>query len=248
MNILALDSSAEILSVALAAGEGVWHFEVDNGKRHSELMMECIDMLFKSAGLLPAELNVAACMKGPGSFTGLRIGFSTAKGLSMALGIPLVSIPTLDCLAWHLSAWPGIVIPSMDSKNECFFTALYFKGICLTGFLDTSPELISLEIEKIRAQGSIPCEKISISDPVDTPVENISKNEPIILTGPGAELMKERIEEHIPGDQIKIDPEFGMGRAKELIKIVKKDILYKANDIDSGPLYLRKSDAELKLE
>ena len=224
MNILALDTVDKVLSVALRAGTGIWHIEIDDGSRHSELLMDCIDSLFKIAGIKSEDLDSVVCMKGPGSFTGLRIGFSTAKGLSTALGIPVFSIPTLDCLAHHLSFWPGLVLPAIDAKKNCFFSALYYKGKLITVYLDVSPETLAKEISK--AAFSL-------------------ENKSIILTGGGAELLKPRLSEFISPDFLPVDPQSRKGRARELIEIAISDNLIKEDCIDSGPVYLRKSDAEL---
>ena len=85
MNILAIDSAWDVLSAALAIGDETFFIEIDAGLRHSELLMECADTLCKTAGISPTDLKMVACMKGPGSFTGLRIGYSIAKGIAMAL-------------------------------------------------------------------------------------------------------------------------------------------------------------------
>ena len=223
MNILALDTSDRVLSVALSINSSRWYMEIDDGSRHSELLMDCIDLLCKKADFNPDKLDSVVCMKGPGSFTGLRIGFSAAKGLASALGIPVYSIPTLDCLAYHLSVWPGLVIPSMDAKKNCFFSAIYQNGKRLTGYLDSSSEELSSEILKIS-----------------------SNYESIILTGSGAEMLKTQITTHISGKQVVIDPEYRKGRAGELIKITNNASITLDNSIDSGPAYFRKSDAELK--
>ena len=224
MNILALDSSQEVLSVALESGSRVFYMEIDAGQRHSELLMECVETLCNLAEIRPADLNLVACMKGPGSFTGLRIAYSTAKGLSVALGIPLVAIPTLDCLAWHLSTWPGIIIPAMDAKQGRFFTALYRQGKQLSSYMDTAPETLIEEIEKA----------------------GLSPDEKIILTGPGAGLLISRLTEPaMQMDTYIIDLQFNRGRARELLEIAKNATITGTEHLDSGPLYLRKSDAEL---
>ena len=223
MNILALDTSTEVLSVALSGKSGDFYTEVNAGTRHSELLLECIYGLFKTSGMQAGDLDLLACMKGPGSFTGLRIGFSAAKGICLASGIPLATAPTLDCMAYHLSVWPGLVIPAIDAKKGCFFTAIYRGENCLSGYMDSPPEQISIEIVKIQA--------------------GFDPREPIIITGPGAELLNERL-----GDQVKnlhIDPDSNRGRAMELIRIAKKGTINDYNELDSGPLYIRKSDAEL---
>ncbi|MCL2320075.1 MAG: tRNA (adenosine(37)-N6)-threonylcarbamoyltransferase complex dimerization subunit type 1 TsaB, partial [Treponema sp.] len=209
--------------VALAAETGVWYTEIDAGTRHSELLMECVDGLCTSASLKGRDINLAACMQGPGSFTGLRIGFATAKGICLALGIPLVAVPTLDCLARHLEQWPGIVLPVLDAKKGCFFSALYRNGERLTACMDAAPETLAAEIAKYR----------------------LFPGEKVILTGSGAGLVFPLLQKSIPPETLRIDPESRRGRARELLDFVKSGKFSTVNDINSGPIYLRKSDAEL---
>jgi tRNA threonylcarbamoyladenosine biosynthesis protein TsaB len=191
--------------------------------------MELIDRLFKTAPIKPADLELAACMKGPGSFTGLRIGFSAAKGLSLALGIPLAAVPTLDCMAYNLSVWPGIVLAVMDAKKGCFFAAFYRHGKRLSGYLDAPPALIRGEWEAVR----------------------LSPGEPLILTGPGTPLLLEKLEnpeesgKTVVSSLFSRDPAFKRGRALELLEIIRQYDIINSEDAYSGPLYLRKSDAEL---
>jgi tRNA threonylcarbamoyladenosine biosynthesis protein TsaB len=232
MNILAIDSSSNTLSVALETETQIFHEEIDRANGHSEYLMECADSLCKSAGIRPSDLNMVACMKGPGSFTGLRIGFSAAKGIALALGIPLIAVPTLDCLAHPFSTRQGLVISVLDAKKNCFFAAFYRDGERLTDFFDAS------QGELLKIMSNI----------------MVSADEPVLLTGAGAKLFLSRSEG--TGDSIyakeitqkmNLDNEFARGRAIELLKIVKNSKLYKTSDIDGAPVYLRKSDAELNL-
>jgi tRNA threonylcarbamoyladenosine biosynthesis protein TsaB len=223
MNILALDSSGYSLSVALETKGGIWYEEIEKGNSHSELMMECADGICKSSGIRPADLNLLACMKGPGSFTGLRIAFSAAKGTALALGIPLIAVPTMDCLAYPFSIWPGLVLPVLDAKKGCFFASFYYKGERLTDYLDTSPEELAKIALKITA----------------------STDESVLLTGSGAQLFYSQFKEFYPQENIILDPEFARGKARELLKIAKNVKLETANDLEGVPVYLRKSDAEL---
>jgi tRNA threonylcarbamoyladenosine biosynthesis protein TsaB len=227
MNILALDTSAAVLSLALAAGTDVWYFEVDGGLRHGELLMDAADHLLGSAGLEPKDLGLAACMKGPGSFTGLRIAFAAAKGMALSLGIPMVSAPTLDCMAASQAAWPGLVLPAMDAKKGRFFTALYRGGLREGAYRDASPEEIA------EALGT-----------------SALRDEPVMLTGPAAEMLLEKLNPGSPDRRrFFVDPLGKRGKARELLDIVKKmDIVKAAQEVFSGPLYLRKSDAELTFE
>lgn len=225
MNIIALDSADDVLSVSLSTENGCWYIEIDAGKRHSEFLMDCIDNLCKSAGILPQKLDFVACMKGPGSFTGIRIAFSAAKGLALALGIPMITVPTLDCLAYHLSGWPGLTIPAIDAKKNRFFSAIYRNGERLSEYMDASAEDINAEIAKNR----------------------LSPDELLVITGSGAVLLSSSLAEYYSLDLIKIDPAFRRGKARELLEISKKCIIINnVSDIDSGPMYLRKSDAEMK--
>ena len=229
MNILALDTADQVLSAALETGNGIFYTETDAGARHSELLMECADGLCKTAGLNPADIGLAACMKGPGSFTGLRIGFSAAKGLCLALGIPLLAVPTLDCLAYPFSEWPGLVLPAIDAKKGCFFAALYRGGTRLTDDMDATPEILARETARVR----------------------LSAEELLLLTGSGAELLGSRLAALIPPEYTRFDPEPRRGKARELLEIVKNGIIIEydkfsdINGINTGPVYLRKSDAEL---
>jgi tRNA threonylcarbamoyladenosine biosynthesis protein TsaB len=186
--------------------------------------MECVDGLCESAGLSPADLKAVVCPRGPGSFTGLRIGYSTAKGLCMALGIPLIAIPTLDCLAYPLAIWPGLILPAIDAKKGCFFTAFYRDGKRVTDYSDAAPETIAETAAKIA----------------------LNPNEPIFLTGSGAGILYSIIVKLISPENIKLYPEFRRGIAKELLEMAKSIIVKGVDDINSGPDYLRKSDAELK--
>ena len=223
MNILALDSADKVLSVALGAGPDLWYAEIDAGTRHSELLMECTDWLCKTAGINPGELNLVACMKGPGSFTGLRIGFSAAKGMALALGIPLAAYPTLHCIAYSQSVWPGLVLPAIDAKKSCFYASLYRGGIRLIDEADAGPAFLAGEIGRVR----------------------LSAEEPLLLTGCGAPQLYEILADQYRFDAIKVDPGAKRGRARELLEIAKTGILSDTNDLNSGPVYLRKSDAEL---
>jgi tRNA threonylcarbamoyladenosine biosynthesis protein TsaB len=226
MNILALDTAGSVLSAALSSPDGTRYAEIDAGSRHSELLMELIDWLFTSAGLKKEELELVACMKGPGSFTGLRIAYAAAKGLSLALNIPMAAVPTLDCIAYPLSIWPGLVIPCMDAKKHCVYAALYRAGKRLTDYLDASPEALAEAI--------------------------IAPHEPIVLCGPGSAmvlpLLSGALEKLGKLEKLTIFPSFKRGNSPDLLELVKNSSIleYKEGDF-SGPLYLRKSEAELSL-
>jgi tRNA threonylcarbamoyladenosine biosynthesis protein TsaB len=222
MRIIALDTATAVLSLALSTEKGQWYCEIDAGLRHSELLMDTADMLMKTAGLKPGDLELAACMKGPGSFTGLRIGFAAAKGLALALGIPMVAVPTLDCMAHPFSAWPGPVLPLMDAKKGRYFTALYRGNERISGYMDAGPETI---------------------------LSLLPRDAPLLLTGPDADMILPGLKAALPETRIFVDPRRHRGNAKELLELTEKYDILRNDDKEflSGPLYLRKSDAELSL-
>jgi tRNA threonylcarbamoyladenosine biosynthesis protein TsaB len=223
MNVLALDTAAPVLSLALSAKGTVWYFEIDAGLKHSELLMDGVDMLFKQAGLKPDALERIACMKGPGSFTGLRIGFSAAKGLALSLEIPMVSVPTLDCMAFPHSAWPGPVLPVIDARKHRYFTALYQGAKRISAYLDADPGEIQARISSAPRTG------------------------PVLFTGPDADTLAFSLAEleGKPKDFF-VDPAHKRGQGRELLAIAKT-LEINNNELSIGPLYLRQSDAELNL-
>jgi tRNA threonylcarbamoyladenosine biosynthesis protein TsaB len=237
MNLLAIDTATEQFSVALAADSNTaapaaWLFEADAGLRHSEMVMDIIDMLLDKAALKPQDLSGVVCMGGPGSFTGLRIGFAIAKGLALSLGIPFAAIPTLDCLAWPFSAWPGIVVPAIDAKKGAFFCALYRGGKRLCPDMDAPPDEIARAISAAPSPG------------------------PILLTGPAAPMLYEKIymyeKVYNPETKLDINPGKGLrwGNAQTLLHIAREtNCITQCNtDPSCGPVYIRKSDAEIRNE
>ncbi|MDR0584886.1 MAG: tRNA (adenosine(37)-N6)-threonylcarbamoyltransferase complex dimerization subunit type 1 TsaB [Treponema sp.] len=239
MNLLAIDTATPILSVALRTEWGDWCFEAGAGLRHSELVMDSIDMLTKKAGLKPADLSGLVCMGGPGSFTGLRIGFSLAKGLALSLGIPFAPVPTLDCMAYPFAMWPGLVVPVIDAKKNAFFCALYRDGGRLGPFMDAEAPLIAR----------------IIADALSGDLHN-PRQSPVLLTGPGAETFRLRLERDCPQglpQGARTSAVCG-GYARALLDLAPQDIVKNREMFDndsgaifSGPEYIRKSDAELQL-
>jgi tRNA threonylcarbamoyladenosine biosynthesis protein TsaB len=223
MNVLALDTATSVLSLALSSKGTLWYLEIDAGLKHSELLMDGVDILLKQAGLNPKELERIACMKGPGSFTGLRIGFSAAKGLALSLEVPMVSVPTLDCMALSHSVWPGLVLPVIDARKHRYFTALYRGTTRLSAYRDADPGEILELINSVPLKG------------------------PVLLTGPEADTILMELGGAVPPEGFFVDPAHKRGQGRELLAIAKNINIINNNDMLMGPLYLRQSDAELNL-
>ena len=126
MKILGLDSSGLVASVALVEdSELVAEYTTNYKKTHSQTLLPMLDELRNMIELDMHTVDAIAIASGPGSFTGLRIGSATAKGLGLALEIPLVEVPTLEGLAWNLYGTEKIVCPVMDARRNQVYTAAY---------------------------------------------------------------------------------------------------------------------------
>lgn len=215
MNVLAVDSSTDILSVALSSSKGRAEASIDAGLKHAEALMSLVDFCMGRVGLAPRELELIACARGPGSFTGLRIGMATAKGIAFGLGIPWRSVPTLDCLAWGYEPFSGAVAPIIDGKKGRVYSAIYFRGTRQGPWLDAPlAELAAL---------------------LDTYPEALA-------TGPDAELFAPYAEER-PG--FRVDRRCRAPLARILAALAEEDFRSEGSSPnDEGPLYLRPSEAE----
>ena len=130
MRILALDSSGLVASVAIVEKNEtdeqlIAQYTVNYKKTHSQTLLPMLDEVVKMTELDMSTIDAIAISGGPGSFTGLRIGSATAKGLGLALGKPLIHIPTLDGLAYNLYGTADIVCPIMDARRNQVYTGLY---------------------------------------------------------------------------------------------------------------------------
>lgn len=130
MKILAIDSSSVAGSVALLEdGEIKSEYITLDKRTHSETLLPLIDKLKGDAGLDLSSLDAIAITGGPGSYTGLRIGGATAKGLGLALDKPIVNVPTMEALAYNVVGSDVLVCPMMDARKNRVFTGLYkFDG------------------------------------------------------------------------------------------------------------------------
>lgn len=138
--ILNIETSTEVCSVNLSKdGQLIVEKEIFEGLNHSQMLTVFIDELFKDSGYKPSELNAVAVSKGPGSYTGLRIGVSVAKGMCYWLNIPLLAIGTLDAMgsftALHIENFYDsndeevLFCPMIDARRMEVYTAVYnYKG------------------------------------------------------------------------------------------------------------------------
>ena len=127
MKILGIDTSTKFLSVAIIDNKNlVGEFNEGDGLKHSSLLVPTIEKLLKKSATPLKKIDAIALSIGPGSFTGLRIGVATCKGINLALGIPIVAIPTLDAIAHNfIDEEENMLCPLIDAKKQKVYTCLY---------------------------------------------------------------------------------------------------------------------------
>lgn len=133
MNILCIETSTTVCSVCVASGEKVLAIrETNNGYTHAENLHVFVEEVLKEAGISVKELSAVAVSKGPGSYTGLRIGVSAAKGFCYALTIPLISVDTLQAMAFEVAASRKedvFYVPMLDARRMEVYCAVYDKDL-----------------------------------------------------------------------------------------------------------------------
>ena len=164
MKILAIDTSgqqagAAIIDDYIIIGEILLNARTgEKSWTHSEILMPGIDQLFKLTGVNMHHIDTIAYTSGPGSFTGLRIGASTALGLANGLNKPTIPVPTLDSLAYNMlgAGSNGSVVPMMDARRGQVYSAVYQQGE--SGTLTRTTDYMALPVEEMIAK--IKCENI----------------------------------------------------------------------------------------
>ena len=176
MKILALDSSGLVASVAIVSDDDlIGEYTVNYKKTHSQTLLPMLDEVAKMVELDLSTIDVIAVSAGPGSFTGLRIGSATAKGLALALNKEIVSVPTVDALAYNMWGCRDLVCPLMDARRNQAYSGLYRFS---DGKMDTLIKQCVVQIDEI--------------------IDKINKEgQKVIFLGDGVPVFKEYIRENI---------------------------------------------------
>lgn len=229
MKILGIDSSGLVASAAIADEKNIIaEFTVNNKQTHSQTLLPMIEKVVDMSGIELEQIDAIAISAGPGSFTGLRIGSATAKGIGLALKKPVVSVPTLEGLAYRVSVFDGIICPIMDARRNQVYTGIYKmdKGnlVCLS-------EQKAVDIHEI--------------------MEELEKyDEKVIFLGDGVEVQRETIEKEFKKEYC-FAP-IHLSKQSAAAVAVLGDIYFnqgKAEDAaEHKPIYLRKSQAERERE
>jgi tRNA threonylcarbamoyladenosine biosynthesis protein TsaB len=222
MKVLAIDTSTRVCCIALVDGERALGESLLYGqKNHSEKLLSMVDELFANTGVLPRSIDLIAVSSGPGSFTGLRVGISTAQGLAFSLGKDLKGVSTLEVLATQAAMWPGFICPMMDARKQQIYTCLYKYAENGT-------------LTKVIGEAVIEPEKWLRDLPAAA-----------LFVGEGAQNYKGMIGKIQKGNTVLPDSHANP-RALVLARIARQG--YEQNRIneleETGPLYIRQPDAQ----
>ncbi|MCI8455329.1 MAG: tRNA (adenosine(37)-N6)-threonylcarbamoyltransferase complex dimerization subunit type 1 TsaB [Lachnospiraceae bacterium] len=228
MRILGIESSSLVASAAIVEDESLLaEYTLNFKKTHSQTLLPMIDELVNMLGIDLSTVDAVAVSGGPGSFTGLRIGSATAKGLGLALGKPLVAVPTLDAAAYNLYGAAGLICPIMDARRGQVYTGIY---------------RFEREFEIIMEQGALAVKELA---------DRLNElGERVIFLGDGVP-----VHERLLTEILKVPCAFApahVNRQRAASVAVLGSIYYAAGKIvtagEHRPEYLRKSQAERERE
>ena len=167
MKVLAIESSAVTASVAIMTEDTlIAEYTINYKKTHSQTLLPMIDEICRMTETDVSDIDIVAVSYGPGSFTGLRIGAATGKGIALAKNKPMVAVPTLEAMAYNLIGDDRLICPVMDARRKHLYTGLYrFNGG---------------KLEVVSKQCLIPYEEL-----VDMLNE---KNENVVFVGDGIDV------------------------------------------------------------
>ena len=183
MKILGIDSSGLVASVAVVEDDVLRaEYTTDYKKTHSQTLLPMLDELRSMIDLDLSSIDAIAIAAGPGSFTGLRIGAATAKGLGLALEKPLVEVPTLEGLAYNLWGTEKLVCPLMDARRNQVYTGIYefvregrndslhvLKNQCAVDISEILTELNAMGREVIFLGDGVPVYRQKIEEQMKVP-------------------------------------------------------------------------------
>ena len=224
MIILGIETATMTGGLALIDEEKlISEYTLNMKTTHSSRLMPALDWILKDASLNKNQINGIAISIGPGSFTGLRIGLATAKGLAMGLNIPLVTVPTLDALAYNVTYSPYQICPVLDARKKEVYSAIF------------------------RYENGIITRKSPYQ--VISPDELINQiNEKTIMLGDGLNIYGELFHEKLGEFAIFANNSQRLPRASVIAELGLAKL--KAGEIadlaSSEPLYIRRADAEMK--
>ncbi|MBR3242233.1 MAG: tRNA (adenosine(37)-N6)-threonylcarbamoyltransferase complex dimerization subunit type 1 TsaB [Lachnospiraceae bacterium] len=236
MRILGIETSGPLASVALLKDGEVQGMKVGEFKvTHSETLMPMIDELVKETGMKLESLDAIAVSAGPGSFTGLRIGSATAKGLGMALNKPLIHIPTLHGMAYNLLGHSGFIVPMIDARRGTVYTGIFTFVLRADNTIDFEvfQDTCVMSIEELM-------ERLELLTSLD------GNPPPVVFLGDGLFEYHEKIDQLATFDY-QYAPDEAMIQRADTVALLGQLFFYHGMTVPAdqeAPDYLQKSQAE----
>jgi len=227
MKLLAIDTTGQTASVAVLEYDTLLaEYTINYHMTHSKTIMPMIEQICNMIKLNKNEIDYIACSCGPGSFTGLRIGAATAKGLALGGNIDVVAVPTLDALAYNVFDTDAIICPIMDARRQQVYTAFYQWR---ENELNRLTQYSALAIEKVIQQAK-------------------SYQNKVIFLGDGVVVHKELLlrENNFCFAPIHSNLQRAASVAAFAVKLIEKGKVIKGSELEL--IYLRKPQAERERE
>lgn len=225
MKILAVETSTMLGGIAVMdSSEGlIIELRVSVKAAHSEKLMTELDHALRISGLRVSDLGALAVATGPGSFTGLRIGLGTVKGLSYATGLPVAAVPTLEAFAWNFPYSPHPVCPMLDARKKEVYAGLFlWQG---DGFKRLFSEAPVKPVELVRA---------------------LAGHDRVVFAGQGAVLYKKQLTDTLGKRALFAPPHLMVPSPSGVAYLgLRKALRGEFSDpVSLCPFYIRKSEAE----
>ena len=174
MKVLAVDTSTSVLHIALLCEDNLDVRMIKADGQHSEELLTEIKKILNDSNLTFEDLDLLVSTRGPGSFTSLRIGFATLKGISLALNKPLVSVPTLKAISEAIPNSNDIVISVLDAKKKRYYIGLYKEGKTIAEIDGNAEDILDYVKDEdiLVITGPNLLEKVVASGPVMTSISS----------------------------------------------------------------------------
>jgi tRNA threonylcarbamoyladenosine biosynthesis protein TsaB len=230
MRILAIDTSTKILSLGVASGDRIYEYNIEVGIRLSSLLVPTLKRVVDSLGWQMKDIDCFACGLGPGSFTGVRVGLATIKGLAFSLDKPVAGISSLDILARNVNKENGFVIPIIDAKRNLIYSSIYKikDGISkrITAYLLLREDEFFKKVKKTIT---------------------LKQENNIIILGDALTLYKGKLLAELEGVKI-LDKDYWYPQGRNIIELAKEKIKSKKLNtaFEIKPIYLYPKECQIR--
>lgn len=222
MNILAIDTTTKFLCLGLYLNGRICEYNLETGRKLSGLLAIHIQRVLKAEGLSVSDIDYFACGLGPGSFTGMRMGLATVKGLSLIGNKPVAGVSTLDILAFGVGAQKQLIVPALDAKRGLIYCASYAQG---AGKLKRKSNYALLSLEQFASRFK----------------------QPVLVLGDAVGIYKDAMRARMKNVSF-LDKDYWFPKAGNLIQLALEKIKDKdlSNTFNINPIYLYSRECQIK--